>query len=528
MKKGLATVVGVAALTLTGSFGIAVLGSPAPVQMASCDPAAGGYAGPVPDVKGLSADQVKVAATIWQTAHHVKGKIGSKASTAADDAAVIGIAVARQESQLGAAAGIDQPNGDGDAGVFQQRQKPGWYGTLAQVTDPAYAARTFFLGKTLTAADVKGAPAPAGPTGYHIPGLADVDGWAELSIIDAAHAVQRSAFPQAVADDIPIARTLVKAFKAGNLEDPAANLSDTAACEPIGAMDCPDTGLGVEKGLTPDGLRVLRCVHQQFPQVTSWAGVGDRPANVDDDHQTGRAVDAMIPGYDAAQGQALGKQVAQWVQANAKDLGVTYVIWDAKIWSVQRADEGWRACGSSAASCYHGSDDTAAHRDHVHVSVQGNAGGTDNGGGLAGTSPGRTITPVEKYVISARFGQTGSWARYHTGLDFAAPVGTELRAAADGVVTHAGPGGLAGGWAGTWVSIRHRDGTQTLYAHMATTTVTVGQNVTAGTRIGVVGMTGRSFGPHCHFEVYPKGVQPGDVYKATDPAAWLSSQGAKL
>jgi murein DD-endopeptidase MepM/ murein hydrolase activator NlpD len=130
------------------------------------------------------------------------------------------------------------------------------------------------------------------------------------------------------------------------------------------------------------------------------------------------------------------------------------------------------------------------------------------------------------YSIAARFCQLGPWARYHTGLDFSSQVGTRLHAPAAGVVTNAGIGS-ASGWAGNYVAIKHQDGTQTLMAHMSTTSVSVGQAVSACQVVGTVGMTGRAFGPHVHFEVYPAGVRPGDVYKAQNPIPWLNARGLK-
>lgn len=138
---------------------------------------------------------------------------------------------------------------------------------------------------------------------------------------------------------------------------------------------------------------------------------------------------------------------------------------------------------------------------------------------------GRASLPITSgYTIAAHFGQVGSWSRYHTGLDFAAPVGTPIHAPTSGTVTNAGPGS-ASGWAGNYVTIKHADGTSTLYAHMSTVSVSVGQAVTGGQVLGAVGMTGRTFGPHCHFEVYPAGVTPGDVYSAINPEPWLVALG---
>jgi murein DD-endopeptidase MepM/ murein hydrolase activator NlpD len=141
----------------------------------------------------------------------------------------------------------------------------------------------------------------------------------------------------------------------------------------------------------------------------------------------------------------------------------------------------------------------------------------------ATVSGGKSCLPVVgSYRIAARFGQVGSWSRYHTGFDFSAPVGTALQASASGVVTNAGIG-PASGWAGNYVAIRHADGTQTLLAHMSRVSVSKGQTVSACQAVGAVGMTGRTFGPHVHFEVYPAGITPGDVYKAANPASWFSS-----
>jgi murein DD-endopeptidase MepM/ murein hydrolase activator NlpD len=144
---------------------------------------------------------------------------------------------------------------------------------------------------------------------------------------------------------------------------------------------------------------------------------------------------------------------------------------------------------------------------------------TGSGGG------GRGCLPIRSgYSIAAGFGQVGPWSRYHTGLDFSSPVGTRLYAPAAGVVTNAG-NGSASGWAGNYVAIKHANGTHTLLAHMSHVSVRLGQSVSACQNVGAVGMTGRTFGPHVHFEVYPPGVQPGDIYRAINPVPWLRDRG---
>ena len=137
---------------------------------------------------------------------------------------------------------------------------------------------------------------------------------------------------------------------------------------------------------------------------------------------------------------------------------------------------------------------------------------------------GKACLPLASYRISARFGQVGIWSRYHTGFDFSAGVGSAIRAPSAGTVTNAGIG-PASGWAGNYVAIRYPDGTQTLMAHMSTVSVSVGQTVAACQVVGAVGMTGRTFGPHLHFEAYPAGITPGDIYRAVSPATWLNARG---
>lgn len=103
--------------------------------------------------------------------------------------------------------------------------------------------------------------------------------------------------------------------------------------------------------------------------------------------------------------------------------------------------------------------------------------------------------------------------RNHKGLDIAADGGTEIYAAADGVVIAAGWN--TGGY-GNVVQIAHEDGYQTVYAHMSAVLVSADQEVHRGQLIGLVGTTGQSTGNHCHFEVRLYGV-------CRNPALYLNT-----
>lgn len=114
-------------------------------------------------------------------------------------------------------------------------------------------------------------------------------------------------------------------------------------------------------------------------------------------------------------------------------------------------------------------------------------------------------TPTKNFSLSARFGDAGPhWSTgRHLGLDFAAPVGTPIVAADAGKVVEAGPAGAYG----NLVEIAHGNGTRTRYAHLSSIDVKKGQKVSRAQRLGGLGSTGNSTGPHLHFEVLRDGDQ---------------------
>ncbi|MBK3631744.1 M23 family metallopeptidase [Streptomyces asoensis] len=126
--------------------------------------------------------------------------------------------------------------------------------------------------------------------------------------------------------------------------------------------------------------------------------------------------------------------------------------------------------------------------------------------------------PTSSYTITSTFGQAGSlWSSgYHTGLDFAAPTGTLIKAVHSGTITEAG-------WAGSYgyrTILTLDDGTELWFCHQSSISVSVGQKVATGDVIGRVGATGNVTGAHLHLEVHPGGSADG-----IDPAAWLRGKG---
>jgi murein DD-endopeptidase MepM/ murein hydrolase activator NlpD len=99
----------------------------------------------------------------------------------------------------------------------------------------------------------------------------------------------------------------------------------------------------------------------------------------------------------------------------------------------------------------------------------------------------------------------------HKGIDIANSVGTPIIAVQSGRVTFAG---WNDGGYGYLVEITHDDGSRSLYAHQSRILVQVGEEVSQGQQVGKMGSTGRSTGPHLHFEIRPKG-------RSVDPLEWL-------
>ena len=122
-----------------------------------------------------------------------------------------------------------------------------------------------------------------------------------------------------------------------------------AAAAGLSMAPCPDPS--VESGLTSNAVYVYRSVCHAFPQITSYGGW-----DAHGEHASGRALDIMTTD------QALGDQIAAFLQSHASELHLYDIIWWDQIWTPVRAAEGWRYYGDRGSA-------TANHMDHVHVST---------------------------------------------------------------------------------------------------------------------------------------------------------------
>ncbi|WP_149546809.1 M23 family metallopeptidase [Streptomyces marokkonensis] len=132
------------------------------------------------------------------------------------------------------------------------------------------------------------------------------------------------------------------------------------------------------------------------------------------------------------------------------------------------------------------------------------------------------VSPIPGSYVSTGYKSGGAvWSSgSHTGVDFHAASGTPVQSVGIGTVVEAGWGGAYG----NQVVIRMNDGTYTQYAHLSSIAVSVGQQVTAGQRIGLSGATGNVTGAHLHFEARTGADYGSDL----DPVAYLRAHGVSL
>ena len=145
--------------------------------------------------------------------------------------------------------------------------------------------------------------------------------------------------------------------------------------------------------------------------------------------------------------------------------------------------------------------------NELNAQQKPSTGGSTGGGSAVGS--GNLVWPSYCTYITSRQGPrihpvTGEY-KNHGGTDIGASYGTAIWAADSGTVVRSSDG-WNGGW-GNYVMIDHGNGMQTLYAHMSSRAVSVGQTVSRGQTIGYVGSTGMSTGAHLHFEMYVNGAR---------------------
>jgi len=271
----------------------------------------------------LTLEQAESAALI--TAISVRRGLPARAAS-------IALATAYQESDL-----YNVDYGDRDSlGLFQQRPSQGW-GSEQEVLDPVYATNAFY------------------------DALMNVDGYEALEITVAAQEVQRSGFPDAYADHEADARAIASALTGNSPEGFSCEIDDDA--------ESADTAL-LDTGLTKRADVVRREALGMFGDLPvggfapGGVSTGHIPGSA---HYEGRAVDLFFRPINADTNKR-GWAVTHYLMAQADRLDIKTIIFDDRIWTASRSDQGWRDYDAPSGP---GDRQILEHRDHVHVDVAG-------------------------------------------------------------------------------------------------------------------------------------------------------------
>jgi murein DD-endopeptidase MepM/ murein hydrolase activator NlpD len=182
------------------------------------------------------------------------------------------------------------------------------------------------------------------------------------------------------------------------------------------------------------------------------------------------------------------------------------------------ADQGATASdyglGTGDVSLTGGIDDAGVRRGITEVEAQARLG--ELAASRAARAP-KTVLPTQGRLTTC-FCQR--WGQMHYGLDLAAPLGTPIYSAADGVVLQAG---RKSGF-GNAVYVQDADGNVHIYGHMRYYDVAAGDVVHAGDQIAKVGNEGFSTGPHLHYEIHRGGIDGRPI----DPEEWLTERGVSV
>jgi hypothetical protein len=315
MRLRTGAVVALAAVGVVAAVGYGVSQHVAPLlEPAACTATVGGR------TVELTQEQAENAALISAIA--VRRGMPARAAT-------IALATAYQESKL-----YNLETGDRDSlGLFQQRPSQGW-GSRSEVLDPAHAANAFY------------------------DALTKVGGYQAMPVTEAAQEVQRSGHPDAYADHEADARVLASALTGNSHHAFSCRVDDDVR---------PERDRLDPSGLTHRAEVVRREVSGLFAAplggfAPGGVTTGHMPGSA---HYEGRAVDVFVRPVSATN-KVRGWAIAQYLVAMAHRLDVQTVIFDDRIWTAARSDEGWRDYDPPERS---GDRAILEHRDHVHVDV---------------------------------------------------------------------------------------------------------------------------------------------------------------
>lgn len=249
-------------------------------------------------------------------------------------AASIALATAYQESKI-----ENIEHGDRDSlGLFQQRPSQGW-GSEEEILDPYYSTNAFY------------------------DALVKIDGYEQMRITEAAQKVQRSAYPEAYEDHADDGRALASALtghsQGGNF---TCEVDDDAS----GESDALD-----DRGLTARAAAVREDLLAAYGDLSlgGFSPEGVSTGHMEGSaHYDGRALDIFVRPINKAN-KTKGWSIAYYLVAQADRLDIDTVIFDGRIWTARRSDDGWRSYEPDTSGRTAEQAAILEHRDHVHVDV---------------------------------------------------------------------------------------------------------------------------------------------------------------
>lgn len=260
---------------------------------------------------------------------------------------------------------------------------------------------------------------------------------------------------------------------------------------------------------------------QEFIEKVVETQIGELPADAELDRAL-TSGDDVQPRTIGAVGAALPNEAATLARIEARQFAFVENLTGLAERRAQRAEQALRAVGFNPGQVLATMNDHSAQGGPLLRMATSADGALDPRFRRLGVSLARMnalerglagipqVLPASLEFISSGFGYradpfSGDGA-FHSGLDFKGPIGAPVYSAADGVVGFAG---VRQGY-GNCVEIDHGNGLVTRYAHLSAFRAAVGQRVDAGAVIGAIGSTGRSTGPHLHFEVriHDRAVNP--------------------
>ncbi|WP_241695243.1 M23 family metallopeptidase [Streptomyces sp. C] len=297
-------------------------------------------------------------------------------------------------------------------------------------------------------------------------------------------------------------------------------------------------GVGVIAAVGAGGIATAQDRPQVSISVPDLLGGGGHSDTGADDVRTAAAADgsgtaaagatqtAAVPQQGGDAGEALLNRILQQAEsqqdadhaqarADAERTAREAAAQEAKVQkeAADKEAETARAAAEQAAAAEKEAAEKAAAEQTATKAATGSGSGPGSGSGSQ-SADGWSL-PTSSYTLTSHYGVAGSmWSSgYHTGLDFAAPTGTPVKAVGGGKV-------ISAGWSGAYgyrIVLKLDDGTEIWYCHLSSMSVTSG-SVGAGETIGRVGATGNVTGAHLHLEVRKGG-------STVDPLAWLGSKG---